>query len=349
MDATGYSNFPLGAKQLDAETLEAFASKYRAARADRARLGAARVRASDVGFAKPQDGVRPDGTCSAAGRSPQCTGCGSSASATGPGSTCPPNPNKDQPVGGAAIIQLGPDEFLRRRIGRPPRASRSTSRRRATTSQFLSVEEGTFENGRWVMTRRWNGDQTDYGLNLTQRRPCSRCGWGPTADEDVHATLRRHRRCAACASSAGARAEPGSGPTTGIIVTPDARAREGGAPAGLWRRHHPRHRRRPSADFDRRQSLMVTAKPLSERLHRQRSAGHGDAHDAEGLGRRRSRDRQRQLPQCRAARSCSPKAARPPSRRRRAEGQPFLVDQRSSSTAAPTRASTASASTRTGR
>ena len=24
----------------------------------------------------------------------------------------PPNPKKDQPVGGAALIQLGPDEFL---------------------------------------------------------------------------------------------------------------------------------------------------------------------------------------------------------------------------------------------
>ena len=33
-------------------------------------------------------------------------------------------------------------------------------------SQYLDVEEGTFENGRWVMSRRWNGDQTDYGLNL---------------------------------------------------------------------------------------------------------------------------------------------------------------------------------------
>ncbi len=34
--------------------------------------------------------------------------------------------------------------------------------------QFLDVEEGTFDNGRWVMKRRWNGDQTDYGLNLTK-------------------------------------------------------------------------------------------------------------------------------------------------------------------------------------
>ncbi len=34
--------------------------------------------------------------------------------------------------------------------------------------QFLDVEEGTYQNGRWVMARRWNGDQTDYGLNLTR-------------------------------------------------------------------------------------------------------------------------------------------------------------------------------------
>jgi hypothetical protein len=33
--------------------------------------------------------------------------------------------------------------------------------------RYRVVEEGTFENGSWVMKRRWNGDQTDYGLNLT--------------------------------------------------------------------------------------------------------------------------------------------------------------------------------------
>jgi len=31
------------------------------------------------------------------------------------------------------------------------------------------VEEGRFVNGAWVMDRVWNGDQTDYGLNLTDR------------------------------------------------------------------------------------------------------------------------------------------------------------------------------------
>lgn len=33
--------------------------------------------------------------------------------------------------------------------------------------QYTSLEEGTFENGVWVTSRAWNGDQIDYGLNLT--------------------------------------------------------------------------------------------------------------------------------------------------------------------------------------
>jgi hypothetical protein len=79
----------------------------------------------------------------------------------------PPHPNKDKAVGGAAVIQLGPDEFLlagsdvRIRFGLDTPAA-------GTNAQFLDVEEGTFENGRWLMKRRWNGDQTDYGLNLTR-------------------------------------------------------------------------------------------------------------------------------------------------------------------------------------
>ena len=32
---------------------------------------------------------------------------------------------------------------------------------------WLKVEEGSFdEAGNWKMARIWNGDQTDYGLNL---------------------------------------------------------------------------------------------------------------------------------------------------------------------------------------
>jgi beta-galactosidase GanA len=35
-------------------------------------------------------------------------------------------------------------------------------------SMWARVEEGRFDaSGKWIMERNWNGDQTDYGLNLT--------------------------------------------------------------------------------------------------------------------------------------------------------------------------------------
>lgn len=79
----------------------------------------------------------------------------------------PPNPNKEEPVGGAAVIELGPDEFLV--AGSNVRLNFDlTNARSNENSQYLDVEEGTFQNGQWVMSRRWNGDQTDYGLNLAE-------------------------------------------------------------------------------------------------------------------------------------------------------------------------------------
>jgi len=166
MDATGYSNFPLGAQKLDGETLQAFASKYALlapiAR-DWARLA---FDHPTIGFAKPDDGA--DQT--------QVLGRWKITAQYGQWEfgerewtwlTTPPNPNKDRPVGGAALIQLAPDEFLlagsdiRVRFGLNAAQSRDNV-------QFLDVEEGTYQNGRWVMARRWNGDQTDYGLNLTR-------------------------------------------------------------------------------------------------------------------------------------------------------------------------------------
>jgi len=79
----------------------------------------------------------------------------------------PPHPNKDRPVGGAAVIQLGADEFLLAgsevRMHFNEAAPALDGRER-----YRMVEEGTFRNGRWVMKRRWNGDQLDHGINLTK-------------------------------------------------------------------------------------------------------------------------------------------------------------------------------------
>ncbi|MEQ7874511.1 DUF5597 domain-containing protein [Sphingomonas sp. ASV193] len=75
-----------------------------------------------------------------------------------------PHPDADRPVGGAAFLQLGPDEFLL--AGSNARVRFALAEPGGAQAQYLSVEEGRFVDGRWVMDRRWNGDQTDYGLNL---------------------------------------------------------------------------------------------------------------------------------------------------------------------------------------
>lgn len=65
------------------------------------------------------------------------------------------------------MIQLGPDEFLV--AGSDVRVDFALADPQPVeNSQFMDVEEGTLQSGQWVMMRRWNGDQTDYGLNLTQ-------------------------------------------------------------------------------------------------------------------------------------------------------------------------------------
>ena len=166
MDATGYSNFPLGAKQLDAETLEAFASKYRLLAPIAREWARLAFEHPATGFAKPKDGS-DQAKVMGRWKITAMYGMWEFGERDWTWIDMPPNPKKDLPVGGAAVIQLGPDEFLiagsdvRLRFGLDqPQAG--------DNAQFLYVEEGTFENGRWVMKRRWNGDQTDYGLNLTK-------------------------------------------------------------------------------------------------------------------------------------------------------------------------------------
>jgi len=70
------------------------------------------------------------------------------------------------PSGGALLAELGPDEYLltgqRVRVNFAPAANRN-----ANGLIFASVEEGEYREGKWTRTRIWNGDQTDYGLNLT--------------------------------------------------------------------------------------------------------------------------------------------------------------------------------------
>jgi beta-galactosidase GanA len=164
-DATGYSNYPLGAKQLDAATLEAFASKYA--------LFAPMARAwAKIAFEHPTWGA-------AKGKD-----AGDQSSVMGhwrvttqfdlwqfgerdsPWLKPDPAPTVGQPVGGAVVAQLGPDEFLIAGNNVRVRIELEPSRVHET-AMMLRVEEGRYDpRGKWIFKRVWNGDQTDYGLNF---------------------------------------------------------------------------------------------------------------------------------------------------------------------------------------
>ena len=69
------------------------------------------------------------------------------------------------PDGGVVILELGPDEFLI--AGHHARVDFTPTFAPGKKRLWLKVEEGSYEGaGNWKTTRIWNGDQTDYGLNL---------------------------------------------------------------------------------------------------------------------------------------------------------------------------------------
>jgi len=70
----------------------------------------------------------------------------------------------EKPNGGVAIAQIGENEFII--IGQ--RARVKIDHAAGKPSMWARVEEGRYDAaGKWIMERNWNGDQTDYGLNLT--------------------------------------------------------------------------------------------------------------------------------------------------------------------------------------
>jgi beta-galactosidase GanA len=67
--------------------------------------------------------------------------------------------------GGVVILQLGPDEFLV--AGHHVRVDFNPTFEPGRKRFWLKVEEGSYDAaGNWKTVRLWNGDQTDYGLNL---------------------------------------------------------------------------------------------------------------------------------------------------------------------------------------
>jgi len=156
MDLTGYYNFPLGAPRVDEETIEAFGQNYRLIQPMMRELAALSFQGklrgggeSEVVHEQTLDLGRWKAVVSY-GR-PQF---GMDAPAGNP-----------YPSGGVLIAELGADEYLV--TGFHARVNFELAEPGGRKPQFARVEEGHFDNGRWIFERLWNGDQTDYGLNLT--------------------------------------------------------------------------------------------------------------------------------------------------------------------------------------
>lgn len=158
IDYTGYANWPLGARVVDADTLAPFAVNYALLRP----LGSLIARLSFEG--KVWGVSEPDDTHQ------QTLDLGDWQVRVGYGQPQfgmdPPTGN-DPRQGGVLIAQLGKNEYLV--TGVHARVSFMLAKRHAGTHMLYDrVEEGHYDaDGHWRFLRVWNGDQTDYGLNFT--------------------------------------------------------------------------------------------------------------------------------------------------------------------------------------
>ena len=159
MDATGYSNFPLGAKALDPETIEAFARNYRLFR-PLERVWAKLAYEGEVwGVAEPTDPAAKHAQSLDLGVHKATIGFGLPQFGT------PAPTGNETPSGGVAIARLGPSEYLV--TGYHARVDFALTDPGKRHLMLERVEEGHYVDGAWVFDRLWNGDQTDYGLNFT--------------------------------------------------------------------------------------------------------------------------------------------------------------------------------------
>lgn len=157
IDYTRYSNWPLGAKRVDEETLAPFKLNYDLVRpAMRVIARAAsegRVHGAAEQPGQPEQSLRLNERWNATVTYgvPQFWFQG-------------PPPGNPQPTGAALIVELAPDEFLvtgyHARVTIHPAGD-------GVNMIYDRVEEGTYVNDEWKFQRVWNGDQTDYGLNFS--------------------------------------------------------------------------------------------------------------------------------------------------------------------------------------
>lgn len=164
MDQTGYFNYPLGARALDG-SINGFARLYHLFAPMQSVWAKAMAQGQVRAASEPVDPAAKHSRTLQLGRYKATLGFGQQAFGFDPPVGNP------APSGGAAIAQLGPDEFLV--TGFDTRVTFALADPAPGESLLLlRAEEGHYapdgQGGqRWVFDRVWNGDQIDYGFNFT--------------------------------------------------------------------------------------------------------------------------------------------------------------------------------------
>ena len=159
IDYTGYSNYPLGARRIDAHTFAPLALEYRLLRPMDSLLASLSFEGRVYGVSEPDN------------RHSQFIRLGrweAKVSYDMPMFGDSPYKHPRPLDGGAIIARLGPNEFLV--SGVHARVSFALAQRHSNEFMiFNRVVQGTYRYGTWKFMRIWNGDETDWGLNFTSR------------------------------------------------------------------------------------------------------------------------------------------------------------------------------------
>ena len=157
IDYTKYANDPIGATELNEKLLEPFAINYELVAPMQREIARLNFEGKLQAVIEKQ-GIPEDSLDFGPWQVKVSYGLGQ----FGPGNHPPGNP---KPIGRAFVAELGPNEFLVSgffcRVDFQP-SDRASGKQR----EYLRVDEGTYENGKFHAIRIWNGDQTDWGLNF---------------------------------------------------------------------------------------------------------------------------------------------------------------------------------------
>lgn len=187
MDDTPYTNYPLGAKDYNDETIDNFAQVYRLVSPMMREWAKLAYEGNVWGVAEPLDTTSDTQKIWNAEVTPAEKEQYAKDKAAALTQTLdlglwnvevtygrpmfwiePPKGNSPA-SGGALIAQLDENEYLvtayNARVELKPSTEIATKK-----YMIVRVEEGHYEKGNWVMHRVWNGDQTDWGLNFPNRQ-----------------------------------------------------------------------------------------------------------------------------------------------------------------------------------